>query len=220
MIGTAALFVLLLAATVPPVLAISAPWYQVATETKAALAADKYVATSATSNGSAIVLTVEVAPCCGSAGSSRLAGLRCSARCAAMTRKARCLSTLLAAAAAARSAHLPVKLAVRVLHNAVEVAPRRPPRTVAVAVDLLQNAMLGNSYFVSASLRSMPGSADSASALFQPKVAQVYADDLSELGGLQTLTVAALMEQALNLGLLGIKSTSNRCDGFNCLVTS
>lgn len=74
-----------------------------------------------------------------------------------MTRKARCLSTLLAAAAAARSAHLPVKLAVRVLHNGVEVAPRRPPRTVAVAVDLLQNAMLGNSYFVSVSGLGMLG---------------------------------------------------------------
>ncbi|KAL4431192.1 hypothetical protein ABPG75_006448 [Micractinium tetrahymenae] len=81
--------------------------------------------------------------------------------------------------------------------------------------------MLGNSYFASASIRSTFGGASStAFALFQPKVAQLYDDDLSQQDGLQTFTIAALMEQALNLGALGVQSTTKRCDGVSCLVTT
>lgn len=217
----AALFVLLLAAAASPAQTLSPPWYQAVATFKAALAADQLVETSTESNGSALILTVRVAPCCGLAGGRRLADQACAADCPALRWKARSLSTLLTAAAKARSATLPVKLAVRVLHNGTEVEAHRPPRTLGVAIGALRSAMLGNSYFVSAAIRSMLGSATSTGfAVFQPKVAQIYADDLSEQDGLQTLTIATLMEQALNLGALGIKSTTKRCDGVSCLVTT
>lgn len=35
-----------------------------------------------------------------------------------------------------------------------------------------------------------------------------------------SLNELQLMEQALNLGALGIKSTTKRCDGVSCLVTT
>lgn len=92
-----------------------------------------------------------MAPCCGLAGGRRLADQACAADCPALRWKARSLSTLLTAAAKARSATLPVKLAVRVLHNGTEVEAHRPPRTLGVAIGALRSAMLGNSYFVSVS---------------------------------------------------------------------
>ncbi|KAL4447669.1 hypothetical protein ABPG75_004888 [Micractinium tetrahymenae] len=207
--------------------ALSPPWWQAANIIQAGLAADKYAAVTVKDVGSELQINVQVALCCKTpiGPGRRLAAteapaLPCIKSCPASTLKAASLSTLLAAKVKADNAKVAgTKLAVSVTQGGKVVAPGALPTKPDAVATQLNRALLGNAYFKEISLQSLlPGGALHAFAIFHPKVAQVFMDDLSQSDGLQTFTAAQLMDAAFDIAAHGVSPTTDLCT--DCIVSA
>ncbi|KAL4428670.1 hypothetical protein ABPG77_009776 [Micractinium sp. CCAP 211/92] len=203
--------------------ALSPPWWQAANLIEAGLAADKYATVTTKEVGNKLQIKVSVASCCPTLG-RRLAtaNATCIKSCPAAGLKAASLSTLLAAKVKSLNADLSgTKLALTVTQGGKVVAPGAVPAKPDAVAAQLNRALLGNTYFKGIVKQApIPGGPTQPFAVFFPKVAQIYMDDISELDGLQTLTVTQLMDEVFDIAAHGVNPSTVRCKTNECIVTA
>lgn len=201
----ACISVLVLLAGVPATLALSPPWWTLSKQITAALSGDKYVEVTTVDEGTQLAMKIEVAACC--EGTNRQF---CIKNCAKATNKAKSLATLLTHATNENSADFSTPVVVQVFQRNVlqKVGPK--PKQASTAVNMFRQAMLGCSYFVGTGEAPLTGY---PLVMFQPKVIQYYADDISQAGGLQSKVAADLFGGVFRLRDYNVLPTSAPCNG-------
>lgn len=206
-----------LLAAVPATQALSPPWNLFATQIKAGLAVDTFAKVAIVDGDKAVTVDITVSPCC-SASRRRLNGaaaLPCIKDCAKATSKAKAFATLLTASTAAASKGWGNQVKVRVTQGKAVVAPGAPPKSTSGAATMFRQAMLGCTLFKGMGAAPMT---NNPLAIFEPKVVQYWADDLSQLNGVQSKVAAELFGEVFNLPAYQISATSQPCNGKDCPV--
>lgn len=199
-------------AVVPATQALSPPWNVFAKQIKAGLSADTFAQVTIVDGDNAVTVDISVSPCCKSVGAT---GQPCIKDCARAASKAKALSTLLTASTAAASKGWSNKVKVRVTQGKAVVAPGPRPRSASGATTMFRQAMFGCTLFKGMSAAAM---INTPLAIFEPKVLQYWADDLSQLDGLQSTVAAELFSEVFNLPAYQVYATSQPCSGKDCPV--
>lgn len=176
--------------------AAEVPWRLVANPIRAALAEDGNVTTKVTVSATQVSLAITV-----SAKATR--------------QKAQTLCTLLTAATNLKNKNLTQKVVITVKHGTVAIKAGSPPGQAVGASAMLDSALRGNPLFFNTYLSP---EISGYTALFSPRVAQYFTGTQFQRDGLETVTIAQLMDSVFNLRSYKVFASTAQCYGKGCVA--